>query len=124
MPVLAAGLRATRAARQALQSAAGTADARADVDFVLARKEADFAEALAQAAGIVVDPLSDEETVVPGGSIDVSVRTFLEHADLATVTNGRPERAGRDGGWRPSQAGGHAGGFRREIADRHQRGIA
>ncbi len=86
VPVLATGLRATRAARQALQSVSASANARADVDFVLARKETDFGEALAQAAGIVVDPLSDEETVVPGGSLDVNVRTFLEHANLATVT--------------------------------------
>ena len=69
VPVLATGLRATRAARAALRSAAGAADARADVDFVLARKETDFAEALALAAAVTVDPLADEETVVPGGTV-------------------------------------------------------
>jgi len=67
VPILAAGLRATRAARQALQAADRAPDGRADVDFVLARKEADFVEALAQAAGITVDPLADKETVEPGG---------------------------------------------------------
>ncbi len=81
------------------------ADARADVDFVLARKETDFAEALAQAAGIVVDPLSDEETVVPGGSVDVNVRTFLEHADLATVTAPSCSTRRPDGGSSQAQAG-------------------
>jgi len=113
-PVLATGLNATRAARQALQSVEVPADARADVDFVLARKETDFAEARAQAAGIVVDPLSDEETVVPGGSIDVSVRTFLEHADLATI---RKVALNAPKGWQVAigQAGANTGGFRRET---------
>jgi hypothetical protein len=86
VPVLADGLRATRAARQALRSTSEI-DPRADVDFILARKEADFAEALAQAAGILVDPLADDETVVPGGSVEVTVRTFLERAGLAKVTD-------------------------------------
>ena len=112
VPVLATGLRATRAAREALRSAPGTADARADVDFILARKETEFTEALAQAAGIVVDPLSDEETLVPGGSVDVNVRTFLEHTDLAAVTTvalNAPDR------WRVEQGRAvEAGGFRRE----------
>jgi hypothetical protein len=113
VPVLAAGLRATRAARQALQSAAGADDARSNVDFVLARKEADFVEALAQAAGIIVDPLSDEETVVPGGSVDVNVRAFLEHPNLATVS--RVEMRG-PAGWRiePGKAVESTGGPRRE----------
>jgi LmbE family N-acetylglucosaminyl deacetylase len=87
VPVLADGVRATRAARQALRSATVENDARADVEFILARKEADFTEALAQAAGIVVDPLAEDETVVPGGSVDVTVRTFLERGALAKVTD-------------------------------------
>jgi LmbE family N-acetylglucosaminyl deacetylase len=113
VPVLATGLRATRAARQALQSVSAGADARADLDFVLARKEADFVEALAQAAGIVVDPLSDEETVVPGGSVDVNVRAFLEHANLATVTRIDVRGAA---GWRiePGTTNEPSGGLRRE----------
>ena len=113
VPVLAAGVRATRAARQALRSVPGTTDARADVDFVLARTETDFIEALAQAAGVIVDPLSDEETLVQGGSVDVTVRTFLEHADLATV---RDVALQAPDGWRvaPSQAADVGGGFRRE----------
>jgi LmbE family N-acetylglucosaminyl deacetylase len=118
VPVLARGLNATRAARQALQSAPAAAEARADVDFVLARKEGDFVEALAQAAGIVVDPLSDEETVVPGGSVDVNVRTFLEREGLATIKNvtlNAPQ------GWQvaafqpPPSGAGRGGGFRRET---------
>jgi len=113
VPALATGLKATRAARQALQSVPGPADAKADVDFVLAHTQADFVEALAQAAGIIVDPLADEETVVPGGSIDVNVRSFLEHSNLATI--GRVDvRA--PAGWRiePAKAAESAGGPRRE----------
>jgi hypothetical protein len=114
VPVLATGLKATRTARQALQASTAPAEARADVDFVLARKEADFVEALAQAAGIVVDPLSDEETVVPGGSVEINVRTFLEREGLATIKNvalNAPQ------GWRaeisqPPPSGGGGGGFR------------
>ena len=111
--VLADGLRATRAARQALRTTQGSPDARADVDFVLARKESDFAEALAQASGIVVDPLADDETVVPGGSLDVTVRTFLEHAGVATITD-MALRA--PSGWRvePGRSTEQSGGFRRE----------
>jgi LmbE family N-acetylglucosaminyl deacetylase len=113
-PVLGTGLRATRAARAALRSAPGSADARADVDVVLAHKERDFAEALAHAAGIVVDPLADEETLVPGGTVAVSVRTFLEHPALARVT-GTALRA--HSGWRVEPAGPQeaSGGFRREL---------
>jgi hypothetical protein len=114
VPALAAGVRVTRAARQALQSATGLADARADVDFILAQKESEFIEALALAAGIVVDPLSDAETLVAGGAIDVNVRTFLEHSELATIANVELELPD---GWRaePAPAADSGGGFRREL---------
>jgi LmbE family N-acetylglucosaminyl deacetylase len=114
VPVLATGLRATRAARAALRSAAGSDDARADVDFVLARKETDFAEALALAAGAVVDPLADEETVVPGGTAGVNVRTFLAHPTLVRITR-TTLNAGN--GWRvePAAVPEARGGFRRET---------
>ena len=77
VPVLATGLHATRAARAAAKAAGGTTDAWADADFLLAFKEQDFADALVRAAGAVVDPLSDVETMVPGGAVVVSVRTFV-----------------------------------------------
>ena len=91
VPVLATGLNATRAARAALNTAGGTADARADADFLLAVKEREFTDALVRAAGVVVDPLSDVETMVPGGSLVVSVRTFVPQwvpveIGIATVT--------------------------------------
>lgn len=88
LPALAAGLNATRAARAAAKAAAGaTTDARAEADFLLAFKEQDFGEALARAAGVVVDPLSDVETMIPGGNITVSVRTFSSEWAPVTVTS-------------------------------------
>jgi hypothetical protein len=77
IPALADGLRATRAARAALKSSAGSAAARADADSLLAFKEDEFTDALARAAEVVVDPLVDQETVIPGGTAVITVRTFL-----------------------------------------------
>jgi len=87
VPALAAGLRATRAARAALPSMAAPEAAKAEADFLLAFKEDDFSEALARAAGVVVDPLAEDETVVQGGTVDVTVRTFLPDAAVARVTS-------------------------------------
>lgn len=116
VPPLAAGLQATRAARQALTAAAGSADAKADADFLLAAKERDFVEALTRAAGIVVDPLADAETVVAGESLGVTIRTFLSSPDRVAVA-GAVLRA--PNGWTvaPSaEAPGDAGPpFRREV---------
>lgn len=114
VPLLAEGLRATRQARSAIARAPVDAGARADADFLLASKEADFVEALAQAAGIVVDPLADAETVVPGGTLDVTVRLFLEHPDrvrVSTTAMTVPQ------GWESQQVPTAAatGGFRRET---------
>ena len=81
IPALADGLRATRAARAALKtSAAGSADARADADFLLALKEDEFTDALVRAAEVEVDPLAGQETVVPGEALDVVVRMFVQPA--------------------------------------------
>jgi LmbE family N-acetylglucosaminyl deacetylase len=85
VPTLAAGLTATRGARQALRSLAAPPDATADADFLLAAKERDFEEALVRAAGVVVDPLSDAETVTPGGSLIVTARTFLASPELVKL---------------------------------------
>ncbi len=87
IPALAAGLRATREAREALKSI-GTPDARADADFVLATKEREFADALTRAAEITVDPLADEETVVQGGKISVDVRVFAANPSAVTIGTG------------------------------------
>ena len=85
IPALADGLRATRAARAALKSQAGPADARADADFLLGFKEDEFSEALIRAAEVDVDPLASQETVVQGESVDVLVRTFLPAGSSVNV---------------------------------------
>jgi hypothetical protein len=77
VPALAEGLRATRHALETLsRDTSAPADARAEAAFLLAIKQRDFTEALGLAAEVVVDPLTDRETVVPGGSLSVNVRTF------------------------------------------------
>lgn len=76
VPALAATLKAVRVARQALSSAQGTALAKADADFLLARKERDAAEALVRAAGLSLDPLADREIAVPGSALSVTARIF------------------------------------------------
>lgn len=75
VPHLAAGLKAVRAARQKL--AGKLSDLAAyDADFLLSLKEKEFAEALQAAAGVVVDAVSANETIVAGDSTPVSVRVF------------------------------------------------
>jgi len=85
IPALAEGLRATRAARTAVKAAAGSADVRAEADFLLAVKENDFTEALVRAAEVDVDPLAGTEIVVPGDSMDVVVRTFVPAGSSSVV---------------------------------------
>jgi LmbE family N-acetylglucosaminyl deacetylase len=121
IPALADGLRATRTARQALKTAPGAADARADADFLLAFKEREFAEALTRAAEVVVDPLADEETVVQGGSVGVDVRVFAAQPSLVTIAGGAVRSPK---GWTTAPraaAGGRGDGgfFRRETPTRN-----
>jgi len=87
IPPLADGLRAARAARSAVKSSTAPADARAEADFLLAFKEQDFADALVRAAGVVVDPLSDQETVVQGGTLGVTARIFLPERSAVTIAS-------------------------------------
>jgi hypothetical protein len=88
VPLLARGLRAARDARAAVKALSGAGeDPRADADFLLAFTERDFGDALARAAEAVVDPLSDDETVVPGGSAIVTVRTFMPTDSVVKVSS-------------------------------------
>ncbi len=85
VPSLAEGLRATRAARAAVKSSNASTDARADADFLLAFKEQEFVDGLLRAAAVVVDPLADQETIVQGGTVGVTVRTFLPQGSTVKV---------------------------------------
>jgi LmbE family N-acetylglucosaminyl deacetylase len=106
VPVLARGLNATRDARAALKRvAAARDDARAEADFLLSFKERDFSDALARAAEIVVDPLADAETVVPGGAVTVTVRTFMPEDSVVKVTSAKVKAPG---GWTVQPGGAEA----------------
>ena len=103
VPVLAQGLEATRRARAALEMVtAGKADARTEADFLLAVKVRDFNEALARAAEIVVDPIADDETVVAGAPVTVTIRTFMPKDSVAKVKSAKLEAPA---GWVVGPAG-------------------
>jgi LmbE family N-acetylglucosaminyl deacetylase len=122
IPTLAEGLRATRAARSAVKTIPASSDAQADADFLLAFKERDFTDALTRAAGVVVDPLADDETVVQGTAVGVNVRTFLPDGSAVKVT-ATAVRAPR--GWTidnaPADAPAAGPGGRREVATHEAR---
>ncbi|MGE3274231.1 MAG: NEW3 domain-containing protein [Vicinamibacterales bacterium] len=102
IPALARGLTATRAARAALKGLSGHDRERADADFFLGIEEEDFGEALAAAAGLDLDPLSNTETVVPGRALTVTVRVFEGADRLATA--GAPAVVAPDG-WTVTASG-------------------
>jgi LmbE family N-acetylglucosaminyl deacetylase len=87
VPILAQGLRATRAARAAATSGAGAPDARAEADFLLSFKERDFSDALARASSVVVDALAEADTVVPGSSLGIAIRTFFPDSSAVRVVD-------------------------------------
>ena len=97
VPPLTAGLRATRAARAALKSVDAPVDGRADADFLLAVKEREFSDALARAAGVVVDALADQATIPQGATVAVTVRAFFADRQLIRVVDSRVEAPA---GWR------------------------
>jgi len=110
---LAEGLQATRRARSRLASDAAKAGPQAEADFLLAQKEAEFAEALRRAAGVEADALAGVETAAPGESFVVSVKAFVPAGSAAKVgelTLNAPE------GWRVEKTAEPAApqtGFRR-----------
>jgi LmbE family N-acetylglucosaminyl deacetylase len=103
VPALVQGLEATRRARAALMTtSAASAESRAEADFLLSFKERDFAEALVRAAEVIVDPLAGDETLVPGGSITVTIRTFMPKDSPARV---RSAEVKAPRGWRLEPGG-------------------
>jgi LmbE family N-acetylglucosaminyl deacetylase len=86
VPNIARALSHLRAARKAVRGIAGATDAAIqEADFLLAIEEHDAELALQRAAGVVVDALSDEETVAPGESVSATVRLFLANPALASI---------------------------------------
>ncbi len=86
---LADGLREIRKARREIAARANReqTDALADADFLLAQKEREFSEALQMAGGVVVDALSDTETIVAGDSTSVAVRVFAPEGTTVKVNS-------------------------------------
>lgn len=76
-PKLAEGLRAVRMLRKQLDGL--KAEARYNVDFLLQRKENDFADALMRSHGVIVDALSAAEIAAPGESIEVTANLYLRN---------------------------------------------
>ncbi len=80
IPYLVVGLKAIRQARQNI---VGQKLPRFKTDDLLAQKEKEFAVALQMAAGVVIDALSDSETIVSGDSTNIGVRIFApENANI------------------------------------------
>ncbi len=77
---------AIRAARAALKSAAGEAQAKADADFILADKEKNAVLALREASGTTMDALSSTETAAPGETFSSRVEIFLSQPSLVKIT--------------------------------------
>ena len=74
VPALVASLRAVRTARAAARAVEAPPEAKTEADFLLAIKEEQLNDAVARAASVVVDPLSDVEMVTSGSSIIVALR--------------------------------------------------
>ena len=111
IPSLAEGLKGIKKLRSVIASRQKT-DALSDVDFVLAKKEKEFTDTIQQAAGIVVDALSDSETVVAGNTVSVAVKVFAPKDSNVKVGGSKvivPNGWTVSAGSAPAQTG---GGFR------------
>ena len=58
-----------------------------DSKILLRQKQKEFAKALQMASGVVVDALSDSETIIAGNSTNVAVRVFAPENAEVKVTN-------------------------------------
>jgi hypothetical protein len=85
IPSLVDGLQALRVAQSRVATLALDATTKAELDFRLTLKANDFEDALTRAAGLIVDPLADHETVAPGEALNVRCGRF---------TNGAPVEIG------------------------------
>ena len=101
-------------------SAAGESSTRVPAAKAFYRdKQREFAAAIKLAAGIQIDAIADRETVVPGESTLVGVRTFLP---IKENIQGREVKIAAHNGWSASKtdppvAGQQSTFFRRETGD-------
>lgn len=108
VPVLAAGVLQAREAKEAAQNPYAKT--------LIAEKEQEFAHALQLAAGVVVDALSDTDTIVAGDSTGVSVKVFGKAAAVKNVTLNTPSGWNVEAASEPKPAG-NSFFFRAEKAD-------
>jgi LmbE family N-acetylglucosaminyl deacetylase len=120
IPSLTEGLAALRTAQARVASLGVDGSVKAELDFRLKLKADDFEDAITRAAGLVVDPLADRETVAPGEAMTVAVRSFFPSSRPVQVVGATlhvPD------GWRvestapaPQAGGGPAAGRGAETA--------
>ncbi|KXK02080.1 MAG: LmbE family protein [Acidobacteria bacterium OLB17] len=108
VPTLAKGVAEARAAKDAAKDPYAKA--------LIAEKEQEFAHALQLAAGVVVDALSDTDTIVAGDSTGVSVKVFGKAATVKNVKLNMPSGWSVEAAPEPKPAG-NSFFFRPEKAD-------
>jgi LmbE family N-acetylglucosaminyl deacetylase len=90
---IASGLRRLREIRAGLQNLGLSESEMYEVDFLLDRKEKDFADALAQANGVVVDCLADDDVVTPGQTFNITVAAYASEG-VKILKASIPDREG------------------------------
>lgn len=91
---------------------------KANVDNILARKEAEFSDSLAKAHGVVVDALSSVELVSPGESLEINANVYVgslgtgDSKTLAPAVSLRLPEGWKQEGLKPEAAPQGGGGFR------------
>lgn len=113
IPVLAKGVRVAREASNATNNP--------ESKFFLKHKMEDFQEALQAAAGIVVDALSDSETIVPGDSVGVAVRVFAPEASDIKVIGAEIKHAN---GWKAEKTAAPAQGPTTGFRQRNEAAVS
>lgn len=107
LPPLRSGLQSLRALREHLHGAGWTAPTRHELLHRLSQEEKDFEDCLALAHGLVLDPASDDDEVVPGETFTVTTRVWnagTEPMEIDAMTLRVPE------GWSVSRSAGVAEG--------------
>ena len=82
VPILAEGLRSVR---RALEMITDDSPMAAEASFLLQHKEKEFEASLVHAAGLVVDVLSNTETVTSGDSVLVKLNAYLAAPTITTI---------------------------------------
>jgi LmbE family N-acetylglucosaminyl deacetylase len=87
-PDLAKGLTAARAALAGVRALDGSPAAKAEAEFLLRIKVAQFEDAVLRASGVVVDALAEREVVSAGESLRVGLHLFVPEGSTATAAPG------------------------------------